>query len=324
MAGLNLLDQKFKSVAERALEVKKYSRDSLLKFGISYLDQALRGIFPDDLILFGAMPGAGKTQLAVNIGLINSALGKKIHLFALEASKNEIESRMIYSLTAENYYNSIVKTHLDRPLNYEDWLTGYYGDKLDFQEEKARAEVWNRKNFFTFYRDDETFTAKTLSDMANIYAGETDLFIVDHVHYFDFTGDDENKALYEIIKTSRDIVLRIGKPMIMIAHLRKRDNNTDLVPGIYEFHGSSNLPKIATRVITMAPGGPVDGNPMQFYTNIRVPKNRFNNSISNYIGQTKFDISTNTYGSWCIGKLNYKGDEFEPLVGKDQPFWARQ
>lgn len=323
MAKIDLLNQGFKSVAERILEVKKYDPSQLLTFGISFLDRALRGIFPDDLILFGAMPGAGKTQLAVNIGLINSNLGKRVHLFALEASKNEIESRMLYSLVAQEYYKSLVRPILTRELNYEDWLIGYFGDKLEYFEDVAKNEILKRENFNTFYRDDEKFTEKTLDNMANTYAGETDLLIVDHVHYFDFIGDDENKALHSIIKTARKIVLDIKKPMIMIAHLRKRDKFTELVPGMYEFHGSSNLTKIATRVITMAPGGPTENDPLKFYTNIRVSKNRFNSSVSNYIGQTLFDIRTNEYGDWTIGKLSKDGKEFQPLAQWEEPYWAK-
>lgn len=325
MDHVNLTDQQFKSSAERIYEFKKYDRNKMLNFGIDFLDGALRFIFPDDLILFGAMPGAGKTQQAVNIAITNALLGKRIHLFALEASKNEIENRMFYSLTAKNYYNAICPKEFDRPLNYEDWLADYFGDDLLLHEEAARNQILKLNNLHTFYRDEKEFTSKTLSNMALAYAGETDLIIVDHVHYFDFVDDDENKALHDIIKTARNIVLRIGKPMIMIAHLRKRDRFTDLIPGIYEFHGSSNLPKIATRVICMAPGGPVENEKYKFYTYIRIGKNRFNNSISNYIGKTIYDIRTNSYDKVTqVGKLSLDGKSFETLSEREVPFWVKK
>jgi replicative DNA helicase len=54
-------------------------------FGVTYLDAALKGICPNDLILIGATSGAGKTELCAQIARINAKLGKRVNYIALEA-----------------------------------------------------------------------------------------------------------------------------------------------------------------------------------------------------------------------------------------------
>ena len=63
-------------------------------FGIKYLDAALHGIKPNDLILIGASSGAGKTELCTHIAKTNAKLGKRVRYIALEAEKNEIETTL--------------------------------------------------------------------------------------------------------------------------------------------------------------------------------------------------------------------------------------
>src|SRR5690606_36783680 len=95
------------------------------------------------------------------------------------------------------------------------------------------------KNLFTFYKSGD-FTVSELQHRVEEIYHESDLIIIDHVHYFDWAEDNDNRALKEIIKAIRDIALQKAVPVILVAHLRKRDrNNKDLVPGMEEFQGSS-------------------------------------------------------------------------------------
>jgi replicative DNA helicase len=68
-----------------------------LPYHHAFLDDYLRCIMPNDLILLGAETGAGKTELARHIGAANARNGKRVYYFALEAEDKEIERRTKYA-----------------------------------------------------------------------------------------------------------------------------------------------------------------------------------------------------------------------------------
>lgn len=105
-------------------EERKNMLDRQLRFGVDYLDDSLRGILPDDLILLGASSGAGKTQLCCNIAYANLEDGKTVHYIALEASRFEIERRLKYPMVFERFISDQHRPRLSRQLNYPDWLLG--------------------------------------------------------------------------------------------------------------------------------------------------------------------------------------------------------
>src|SRR5690606_17377988 len=101
-------------------------------------------------------------------------------------------------------------------------------------------------DLFLFYKTKTFGTNELLLAVAEC-SKDTDLIIVDHVHYFDFDDDNENRAIKDLAKIVRQLSIEEQKPIILIAHLRKRDKkNPDLVADLEEFHGSSDLYKIAT------------------------------------------------------------------------------
>ncbi len=290
-----------------------------LKFGVSFLDSATRGIFPSDLILLGAPTGIGKTELCVNIAMANLEAGKRVHFIALEADRCEIERRIFYSFLAKCFFYDKSRPQLSGHLNMADWMLGKFRGQLD-RYEQAVEEILSTglSQLFTFYKAKQ-FTHEDLIYNIGTVAHETDLIIVDHVHFFDWDESDDNRAIKQIAKTARDIVLEMGKPMVLVAHLRKRDRgNKDLCPGVDEFHGSSDLTKIATKAITIASGG-IDetGSGVTF---MRVCKNRLDGSTARYMAKMKFNFQRRAYEEKF--KLSWPGEKFDEIT--DYPFWARE
>jgi hypothetical protein len=175
---------------------------------------------------------------------------------------------------------------------------------------------------FVYYKESR-FTVNELIRSVMDEADRSDLFIIDHAHYFDFDDDNENRAMKNLAKNIRDLVLEEKKPVVLVAHLRKRDRaNEDLVPGIDEFHGSSDLTKIATRVVTISPGGRTqDGCYETFF---RIPKNRLNGGTNRFIGRVIFDPKVNAYEpKYKIGNANLsRRSGFEELSPELLPEWA--
>lgn len=318
----------FKSSADTSFEEYNERRsrsDDCLSFGVDFLDDALRGILPDDLILLGAPSGAGKTQLCCNIALANMQAGKKVFYVALEASRFEIERRLKFPLVADLYFSDDQRPQLSKRLTYPSWLAGDFKNDLHSYETKA-AEMFEQmgKDLFLFYKQDK-FGCGELVDAVLSCSDRADLIMIDHVHYFDFDDDNENRAIKDIAKTVRTLALEEQKPIILVAHLRKRDRaNDELVAGLEEFHGSSDLYKIATKVVTIGQGSRTESG--LFETFFRIPKNRIDGGVTRFLGRELFNPKKGTYeqGKYQIGWADQKRSiGFKEVDGSQYPEWGR-
>jgi archaellum biogenesis ATPase FlaH len=320
----------FQSIANafNEMELRKKARDGLLTFGNKFLDDAMVGIFKNDLILIGARSGAGKTQLCTNIALANVLNGKRVHYIALEAELYEIEQRIKYQLFAKEFYQqkkqasiSDQKFHVN--ISYQNWALGDYLESHADIEGKVCSEFISLfPTLFTFYKTD-SFDAATFMLKVTECANDTDLVIVDHVHYFDYEDDNENRAIKDIAKTARTLALENSKPIILVSHMRKADRNSDSVcPGLEEFHGSSDLFKIATKAITFAPGEWDKEKGQETY--MRIVKNRLDGSVTRFMGLINYKNQEGRYAEkYKIGLTNQKrGDEFKTLALGSYPAWC--
>lgn len=117
-----MLKENFKSSFERLqqeIEIRAGLVKGITRFGISFLDEALDGILPIDLVLFGASSGVGKTSLVSDIAYKNAALGKRVYGIFLEAFEGEIELKNKYKLLAQE-----AKKRPNTFPNYKEWLMG--------------------------------------------------------------------------------------------------------------------------------------------------------------------------------------------------------
>ena len=321
----------FESAASRSLKEaadRQNISERMLSYGIRFLDAVTFGIWPDDLVILGAPSGSGKTQLCVNIALHNILKGKRVHMIALEAAKNEIERRMKYGLLSDLFYQDKARPKIGEPLSYAKWYLGRYKAFIKPYEDYANMHMADFENFFTFYKDKE-FTEHTMQDALIGAADDTDLFLIDHIHYFDFTNESENKSIKLIVQKARYLTQVLEKPIILVSHLRKRDKlHSDLVAGQEDFHGSSELIKAATTGIAIAPGEPVpfhaddDGEDRgrRFYTYMRVNKCRVDNPGTGYVARAIFDAGKRAYeGDFELGRLVKGGKEWVGLSGEEIP-----
>ena len=85
--------------------------------GFSGLDRVLAGMGKSDLILVGARPGMGKTSFCLNIASnVAAQTGKKVCIFSLEMSADQLVSRMISSEAMVDSY--ALRTG---ELSHDDW-----------------------------------------------------------------------------------------------------------------------------------------------------------------------------------------------------------
>ena len=304
--------------------LRQTAEDGLLKFGINYLDDATEGILKSDIILLGARSGAGKTQLCTNIAWSNVLKGKRVHYIALEAEKYEIERRIKYRIFCEYFLK--IKPKTKHRLSYKNWALGRFLKDCEEIEKLASSEFeFKAQSLFTYYKE-EAFDLSKFIDTVLYCADSTDLIIVDHVHYFDFDdGKNENSSIKEIVTVARDLALRNNIPIILVAHIRKADRfSSSPVPELEDFHGSSDLYKVATKAITLAAGIKYTPDGVA-ETLMKVVKDRFDSSLTRHLGLLHFDVKRGSYAEkYQVGpEAQKRGEEFNEYVLADYPAWAR-
>lgn len=315
-------------VNERAERIE--AGKNKLTFGMKFLDNIFRGIFQDDLVLIGASTGIGKTQLATLIASANAKAGKRVHFFSLESDFREIERRMKYEYMAWLYYTMEKGRHPKvGHMNYVTWYRGEVGDQLADLENRVDQELSEKyKTLEVFYKPPGSYSVEDIEKQILALQDSTDLIIIDHLHFFDLNDENENRGMKKILMTLRELSGDIRKPIVLVAHVRKPDARMKvLCPSIHDFHGSSEISKIATKAVMLAPCHDREGLPPHvFPTYVRATKHRTSNASTRYIGKVAFNDNLNSYeDKYFVGQLNYAEDKAD-WVRKttDMPWWAHE
>jgi KaiC/GvpD/RAD55 family RecA-like ATPase len=305
---------------------ERYKSKASLPFGIPYLDCATGGILNDDLVIVTARTGSGKTEMATIIAQACLESGKTVSFFALEAYKGEIESRLMFKILAEAFFTQKNFRSFERYPNYHDWRRGINNDLTQKFEEEATKEFEKKYvNLHTCYRENN-FTPDDFEKKIDEVWSFTDIIILDHLHYFDFDSDNENAAMKSCIKRIRVLSQSLRKPIILVAHLRKKDKFLkSIVPDTEEIHGSSDIGKIATMIVSSSPAfDQSQSDKFIFPTYLRLCKNRDDSSRTRFVGLAGFNIQKNTYEqNFALGKLSLDESEFLVTEG-EWPQWARR
>lgn len=298
------------------LSIRESLNHNRLSFGIPYLDQALRGIIATDLVVLAAGTGVGKSELASSIAYKNADEGKRVYGIFLEAFRGEMELRQKYRKLA-----SEAKKEGLQP-DYAEWIMG---EQPWLDKFSHRIDYSSFQNVFTKYRD-QNYTIDNLQKDLLAINEDADLIIIDHLHYFDIEDENENRGMTKIVKTISDIIQVIQRPVVLVSHLRKRnDYFASPLPDISDLHGSSNIAKIATKVVVMGKG---TSNPGHTYTYMRAVKYRLSGSVTNYTAVCKYNHELNDYeDDYQLGQLQFSKQEskwkFEKASPENLPKWYR-
>lgn len=317
-------------------ETKDGFQKNILSFGISYLDDALSGITPNDFIVLAGYTGGGKSELAVSIAITaaRSNPNKDVLFYALEAHKNEITLRFLYKEITRLYWID-KKDKATNNYNYQSWVTGkaVFLDEYEYQAKENLRNLHNLKVIYTgeFFKIQD-FETSFMGNTKNHYS----LVVLDHLHYFDTEGANENQALHSIVKTLRNIFLEKEIPLILVSHVRKKDSRSpQIVPSSDDLHGTSNIAKVSTKIITLASGYGVNIEHNErtqhigkgFATFIKIAKNRLGQHPLEYIALTKFNSLKNEYSeNYVLGKQKIEDKEiiFKTIDHFEIPFWAER
>jgi replicative DNA helicase len=301
---------------------------ALIKFGIPYLDDALIGILPNDLIVVGARTGRGKTELATTIAYTASSQHRRVLFFALEADQWEIQRRMKYRKLAQFFqahYATMASEGFKFP-RYREWLTQGASAEWEALEKEAEKEISRDTGDLKIVYKGESYTAQRFVADMNSVAQEYDLVIVDHLHYFDHDTANEYQGIKEAIHAIRNSAIYHGKPVILLAHLRKSDRGSmKSLPELDDFHGHSDIVKVATTVLLLSPVPPdkLPGDVGTYPTYFHIAKARTASEVTPFVAVCGFDQKNNSYSPrYYLERAQFSKDP-EPLQYFEIPKWAK-
>mgnify|MGYP006170909933 CR=1 FL=1 len=315
----------FKSSRERLREEGDHRRalaKRVIPFNISYLDDCCLGIYPTDLIIISAATGAGKTTIAALLSQLAAEQDRRVHFFALEAHRSEIEQRMLFRELL-----ALIREKYDRiaRVTFAEWMYGRCGIPASVENEAAERLADKTKGLRTFYRD-RKFSAEDITKQFLAIQNETDLIVLDHLHYVDSDDQNDNRGLKTVTKALRDAAIDMEKPVIVVAHLRKKDRSKPrLIPDENDVHGSSDIAKIATKIIMLAPARDQSANsPQVASTYMQVVKDRFVGATG-IAALMSYDLTElRYYDKYCLGRISFDGTEFEIIPAEQRPRWAKR
>lgn len=319
----------FVSSAERVkneAELRKKDIARTVPYAFPYLNDALGGILPTDVMLWSATSGAGKTEAAkIQAAFTAKTLHLPVHYFALEAEPDEIERRIKYGLLGSAYKQD----HPGTPPG----MICYKNFRLSRLEAEFAPYVQGANDIFdrdystmyTYYRKRGDFGLRELDRQILQLKGRSSLVIIDHIHFVDLSTDDENREMKELIKRIKQVATNLEIPIMCVAHINKSGARSQLlIPSKEDIHGSSDLYKIATVAIMMAPARGLvssDSRACGKPTFFRVVKARIDNGLDFYPGIAFYNPWTANYTPYySVGKLE-KGEKKWVSLKGDLPYW---
>lgn len=297
--------------------------DNMCHYHITFLEDALMGIYPGELVVVGADSGVGKTQFANDIAFHNAARKKQVYLFSLEGDSFEVAKREWHKRTVKMIKDDD-RTDLD--LSYRAFITNIDPNMWTYRDSAAEELKKDFKEYLHVYKRKKALDIETLVETLDEVKDEADLVVIDHLHYFELMSFNEYAEITEILKRIRELMVRIRVPIVLVSHLRRKSKDR-LLPDTDDFHGTSNIPKQAdtcllfSRFMNAKDEGEAIGEQIAkslYPTAIQVAKSRHERPAS-ILGVVDYDAENRYYGQeyelWGVGYEFYKLKNF--------PKWAK-
>ncbi len=89
------LEQVLDDLRDHLERLKEHEGVAGIPTGFRHLDHLLKGLQPSDLIIVAGRPGMGKTAFLVTMALHAARVGKRVAIFSLEMSNEQLAQRML-------------------------------------------------------------------------------------------------------------------------------------------------------------------------------------------------------------------------------------
>jgi replicative DNA helicase len=246
-----------------------------LSTSFSGLDEYIFGLNPTDMILVAGRPGMGKTTFAINIAVNVSKKysGKKIVIFSLEMSKEQIVKKIISA---------------EAKITSEKMRTGRL-DKSEWQRIGESIDILSSTDIY-------------IDDTANVTVGEMKaklrrvkdlgLVVIDYLQLMS-TGRRDGNRVTEISEITRNLKImakELNVPVIVASQLsRSPESRADKRPVLSDLRESGSIEQDADIVIFL-------------YRDV------YYNKETEYVNAAECIISKNRHGETAVVGLNFEGN----------------
>jgi replicative DNA helicase len=207
----------------------------------------------------------GKTTFVTNI-VFKASKKHKVMIFALEDRLQDYGIKAVYFELGKIRHSEYLKNY---PWN--DYRKNNIDDPR-YLELRKRAEN-NLENENILFEDcPDLIDLELLEKIIEKRSSEgIDLFVIDHLHYFDLLKGENSKADYveRMMIRIKKLQIRTGARIIMVAHYRKLDGRK---PSLDSFKDSISICQNANYVINLWRDR--SENAIRTETKIMIPKSR--------------------------------------------------
>jgi replicative DNA helicase len=228
-----------------------------LPTGLDPLDMVTGGLRKGELIVIGALPGAGKTALACQIVAANAGAGNAIGVFSLEMSRWDLGKRFLSTVTAVSASKIRHPGHIKK----DEWSNLAKG-----AAEIAQWPVW--------FDDSGTISIPELLARAPLFITrmKAKLIVVDYLQLVRADARDVRERVGKVADALRQLAKTERVPIVLLSQLRRPQNVND-APTIIDLKESGDIEAHAHVVLLLHVPTAADGKPTGEDTVI-VAKNR--------------------------------------------------
>jgi replicative DNA helicase len=242
----------------RELEMEAQSGGRVgLSSGVDPLDTVTGGFRKGELVVIGALPGAGKTGFACQIVAENAEAGNAVGVFSLEMSRWDLGKRFLSGVTAVSASKIRHPGHITK----EEWPLLATG-----AAEIAHWPVW--------FDDSGTISVPELLARARLFITrmKAKLIVVDYLQLVRADARDIRERVGKVADALRQLAKSERIPVVLLSQLRRPQSVND-APTIIDLKESGDIEAHAHVVLLLhAPTSP-DGKPTGEDT-IIIAKNR--------------------------------------------------
>ena len=242
------------------LALEPMPAEAIIPTGMRMMDQVLGGGLSGvgapsagKLIIVTARPGAGKTQLCLNLGMRVALQGFKVAMWSLEMQPLQVHNRLFCAMDhmlcmkgrgmiGGKLTYSIVS---NRKLNLHPELKKRW--EANRPTEQALADSFK-------VMTGSVHSAKQIAEQMRVYARanpETRLFIIDHLGLLDL-GDSSVRAVSvgEATRLIKTTAADLGIDVILVCQLNRAvENRADKMPSLSDLRDSGRIEEDADVVI---------------------------------------------------------------------------
>ena len=211
----------------------KEGRDQGISIGYPKVDSILTGIDGGDVCIIAARPGVGKSALTTEISLNIAKTGKRVVMFNLEMSDEQIYDRMVA------HESGLELSRVRRATKITDREYELF--------EQGNEELEKLKNNLKVFVD-----KYTISEMEP-YMRKADVVIIDYAQLIKAESRYKGNRYAEVGETSRRIKMtakRLNVPIILLAQLNRKSDETS-EPSMSELRETGDFEQDASQIILL-------------------------------------------------------------------------